>query len=59
MAALLQYAAAKYDAVDLEPVEGSEVCSSFSKSYTTQHTLAPFLPLSALLLGAPRLGFAQ
>ena len=36
-----------------------QVSNSYSKSYTTQHTLAPFLPLSALLLGAPRLGFAQ
>ena len=38
---------------------GEEVCSSLPKSYITRHALAPFLPPSALLLGAPRLGFAQ
>ena len=36
-----------------------QVCSSLPKSYITRHALAPFLSLSALLLGAPRLGFAQ
>ena len=36
-----------------------EVCSSLPKSYITRHAFAPFLPPSALLLGAPRLGFAQ
>ena len=37
----------------------SQVFDSFPKSYITRHALAPFLPLSALLLGAPRLGFAH
>ena len=36
-----------------------QVSNSYSKSYTTQHTLAPFLPLSALPLSAMRLGWAQ
>ena len=37
----------------------AKVFDSFPKSYITRHAFAPFLPLSALLLGAPRLGFAH
>ena len=43
----------------LPVVYDDEVSNSFPKSYITRHTIAPFMPLSSLLLGAPRLGYAQ